>query len=105
MNLKLLRKHRGRPDERHYIKVSKGRVVVIKPQTVANERDSRMWFISLVFKNVWRRKVRSVVTCTSMAIAVCAVLSMLGTAEGYEQPFADLYQARCVPPAASHFFS
>lgn len=53
-----------------------------------------MWFISLVFKNVWRRKVRSVLTCTSMAIAVCAVLSMLGTAEGYEKSFSDLYDAR-----------
>jgi putative ABC transport system permease protein len=53
-----------------------------------------MWFISLVMKNVWRRKVRSILTCTSMAIAVCAVISMLGTAEGYEQSFAALYEAR-----------
>jgi ABC-type lipoprotein release transport system permease subunit len=53
-----------------------------------------MWFISLVLKNLWRRKVRSFLTCTSMAIAVCAVLSMLGTAEGYEQSFAALFEAR-----------
>jgi len=53
-----------------------------------------MWFISLVVKNVWRRKVRSVLTCTSMAIAVCAVASMLGTAEGYEHSFSQLYEAR-----------
>ena len=53
-----------------------------------------MWFISLVMKNVWRRKIRSILTCTSMAIAVCAVISMLGTAEGYEQSFAALFEAR-----------
>ncbi|MBM3994368.1 MAG: ABC transporter permease [Planctomycetes bacterium] len=53
-----------------------------------------MWFISLVFKNLWHRKIRSILTCTSMAVAVCAVLSMLGTAEGYEQSFAALYEAR-----------
>ena len=53
-----------------------------------------MWFTSLVLKNLWRRKIRSVLTCTSMAIAVCAVISMLGTAEGYEQSFAALYEAR-----------
>ena len=53
-----------------------------------------MWFISLVFKNVWRRKVRSVLTCISMAVAVCAVLSMLGTAEGYENRSRHLYDVR-----------
>src|SRR5437016_5091765 len=53
-----------------------------------------MWFISLVMKNLYRRKVRSILTCTSMAIAVCAVLSMLGTAEGYEKSFAALFEAR-----------
>ncbi len=53
-----------------------------------------MWFISLVFKNVWRRKVRSILTATSMAIAVCAVIAMLGTAEGYEKSLGDLYEAR-----------
>jgi putative ABC transport system permease protein len=55
-----------------------------------------MWFISLVFKNVWRRKIRSLLTCSSMAVAVCAVISMLGTAEGYEHSFAALYDARDV---------
>ncbi|MCI0682853.1 MAG: ABC transporter permease [Gemmataceae bacterium] len=55
-----------------------------------------MWFISLVLKNVWRRKVRSILTCTSMAVAVCAVISMLGTAEGYERSFAGLYETRSV---------
>jgi putative ABC transport system permease protein len=53
-----------------------------------------MWFTSLVLKNLWRRKIRSVLTATSMAIAVCAVLAMLGTADGYEQSFAALYEAR-----------
>jgi putative ABC transport system permease protein len=55
-----------------------------------------MWFISLVLKNVWRRKIRSFLTCTSMAIAVCAVVAMLGTAEGYERSFAALYETRAV---------
>ncbi|MCE9529793.1 MAG: ABC transporter permease [Planctomycetes bacterium] len=55
-----------------------------------------MWFITLVLKNLWRRKVRSILTCTSMAIAVCAVVAMLGTAEGYERSFTDLYEARGV---------
>jgi putative ABC transport system permease protein len=53
-----------------------------------------MWFISLVLKNLWRRKIRSILTGTSMAIAVCAVISMLGMAEGYEKSFAALYEAR-----------
>src|SRR5262245_38573039 len=55
-----------------------------------------MWFTSLVLKNVWRRKIRSILTCTSMAVAVCAVVSMLGTAEGYERSLAGLYEARSV---------
>ncbi len=53
-----------------------------------------MWFISLVMKNIWRRKIRSVLTCSSMAVAVCAVISMLGTAEGYEQSFSALFEAQ-----------
>lgn len=55
-----------------------------------------MWFVSLALKNVWRRKIRSFLTCTSMAVAVCAVIAMLGTAEGYERSFAALYEARAV---------
>ncbi len=55
-----------------------------------------MWFISLVLKNVWRRKIRSVLTCTSMAIAVCAVIAMLGTAEGYTRSFGAMFESRKV---------
>src|SRR5581483_6480165 len=57
-------------------------------------KDFPMWFTSVVLKNVWRRKIRSFLTCASLAIAVCAVVAMLGTAEGYEEAFGQLFEER-----------
>jgi putative ABC transport system permease protein len=55
-----------------------------------------MYFFSLVMKNLLRRPIRTMLTCTSMAIAVCAVVSMLSTSEGYEGAIAHMYESRDV---------
>jgi putative ABC transport system permease protein len=55
-----------------------------------------MRFFSLAFKNVWRRKVRSGLSCAGMAVTVCFIVSMLGTADNYERSFAQLYETRGV---------
>jgi putative ABC transport system permease protein len=55
-----------------------------------------MHFFSLAFKNVWGRKVRSALSCAGMALTVCFIVSMLGTADGYERSFAQLYEAHGV---------
>jgi putative ABC transport system permease protein len=53
-------------------------------------------FYALAFKNVWRRKTRSGLNCAGMAFTVCFIVSMLGTADGYERSFAQLYETRGV---------
>ena len=45
-----------------------------------------MRFYSFVMKNVGRRRVRSLLTILGMAIAVGAVVSLVGIATGFETP-------------------
>jgi putative ABC transport system permease protein len=51
-----------------------------------------MWFLTLVFKNVFKRKVRSALTCTGIAFAICAVVTMVGMAVGFEKAFSGTYE-------------
>ncbi len=55
-----------------------------------------MRFITLVFKNVTRRRVRSGLTVTGMAIAVAAVVALVGVADGFKRSFLELYQGHGV---------
>ena len=55
-----------------------------------------MWFITLVLKNVLQRKLRSALTCTGIAFAVCSLVTMVGMAEGFENAFIRTYARRGV---------
>src|SRR6185295_1787134 len=49
----------------------------------------RMWQIAQ--KNLWRRPIRSVLTAAALAIAVAAVVALVGVSESLESSFLDLY--------------
>src|SRR6476469_3297513 len=49
----------------------------------------RMWQIAQ--KNLWRRPVRSALTAVALAIAVAAVVALVGVSESLESSFLDLY--------------
>ncbi len=51
-----------------------------------------MWFSTIVLKNVARRPLRSVLTIVAIAIAVGAVVALVGIAAGFEASFLDLYR-------------
>ncbi len=55
-----------------------------------------MRFYSFVMKNVGRRRVRSLLTILGMAIAVGAVVSLVGIATGFENSFMAIYQRQKV---------
>src|SRR5690348_14599966 len=55
-----------------------------------------MRFYSFVFKNVLRRRVRSSLTVIGMAVAVGAVVALVGISSGFEQSFMAIYQKQKV---------
>jgi putative ABC transport system permease protein len=55
-----------------------------------------MHFYTFVMKNVGRRRVRSLLTILGMAIAVGAVVALVGIATGFENSFMSIYQRQNV---------
>jgi putative ABC transport system permease protein len=55
-----------------------------------------MRFYEFILKNVLQRKARSALTTMGVAIAVTAVVSLVGIADGFERSFRDLYERRGV---------
>ncbi|SRR5579883_1593455 len=55
-----------------------------------------MRFYEFILKNVWQRKARSALTTIGVAIAVTAVVALVGIADGFERSFRDLYERRGV---------
>ena len=55
-----------------------------------------MRFYQFVLKNVFRRRTRSALTVTGMAVAVAAVVSLVGIAEGFKKSFLSMYEERSV---------
>lgn len=53
-----------------------------------------MWFASLAFKNVLRRRFRSLLTLAGLALAVGALVSLVGVSSGFERSFVELYEKR-----------
>ena len=51
-----------------------------------------MWFLTIVFKNTIRRPLRSTLTVVAIAIAVGAVVALVGIASGFEETFLSLYK-------------
>jgi putative ABC transport system permease protein len=55
-----------------------------------------MRLITLVYRNITRRRIRSALTVIGMAVAVAAVVALVGIADGFKRSFLDMYQAHCV---------
>jgi len=55
-----------------------------------------MRFSQFVLKNVLQRKARSALTITGVAVAVMAVVALVGIADGFKSSFRDLYEKRGV---------
>jgi putative ABC transport system permease protein len=55
-----------------------------------------MRLITLVYRNITRRRIRSALTVTGMAVAVAAVVSLVGIADGFKRSFLDMYQSHGV---------
>lgn len=53
-----------------------------------------MRFLTLVYRNISRRRTRSVLTVSGVAIAVGAVVALVGIARGFESSLLDLYLKR-----------
>jgi putative ABC transport system permease protein len=55
-----------------------------------------MRFYQFILKNVLQRKARSALTIVGVAIAVTAVVALVGIADGFERSFRELYEKRGV---------
>ena len=53
-----------------------------------------MWFITVIFKNLFRRRVRSLLTVVGIAVGVAAVVAMTAIAWGFEKSWTGAYNAR-----------
>ena len=53
-----------------------------------------MHFHTFVLKNVFRRRIRSTLTMTGVAIAVGAVVALVGISDGFSRSMLELYQRR-----------
>jgi len=51
---------------------------------------------TFVYRNITRRRVRSALTVGGMAVAVSAVVALVGIADGFRQSFLDLYEGNSV---------
>jgi putative ABC transport system permease protein len=55
-----------------------------------------MWFLTFVWKNIFRRKIRSVMTILGVAVAVGSMVALVGMSRGFERSLAEIYQKRGV---------
>lgn len=55
-----------------------------------------MYFVTFVFKSLLQRKLRSALTCVGVAVAVAAVVALVGVSRGFERSFGQLYERRGV---------
>jgi len=53
-----------------------------------------MSFLQLIFKNLFRRRSRSLLTLAGISIGIAAVVSLSGIASGFEESWANVYKAR-----------
>jgi putative ABC transport system permease protein len=61
-----------------------------------------MRFYQFILKNLLQRKARSALTLTGVAIAVAAVVALVGIADGFERSFRELYEKRGVDLMVVH---
>src|SRR3954464_3673077 len=53
-----------------------------------------MRFSTIIFRNMMRRGVRTVLTVLGLGIGIAAVVALLGIAWGFERSFMKLYEAK-----------
>ena len=55
-----------------------------------------MYFFTFLLKNLLRRPARSMLTIVGLAVAVGAVVSLVGVATGFKNSFMKVYESRDV---------
>lgn len=55
---------------------------------------SRMHFITIAWRNLTRRPIRTLLTVVGLAIAVAAVVALVGISDGFERSYVDLFHDR-----------
>lgn len=55
-----------------------------------------MGFLTLVAKNLLRRKLRTALTCLGIAVAILTVVALVGIASGFERGFVQVFEGRGV---------
>jgi len=55
-----------------------------------------MLFFTFVWKNIFRRRARSALTVVGLAVAVAAVVALVGISDGFSRHFKELYDRRGV---------
>lgn len=58
--------------------------------------NTAMSFLAFILKNLWRRPARSMLTIAGLAVAVGAVVALVGVATGFERSFIEMYRQRDV---------
>src|SRR5690242_15860444 len=53
-----------------------------------------MYFLTFIFRNIAGRRFRSMFTIVGVAVAVGAVVALVGLASGFETSFVNLYKRR-----------
>ncbi len=53
-----------------------------------------MWFVTLVIRNLLRRKIRSAVTMIGVALAVGSMVALVGMADQFERFFTEIFSKR-----------
>src|SRR3569833_275487 len=53
-----------------------------------------MRLLDFVVNNLWRRKLRTALTCLGVALAVAATLALLAFSNGLERSAAEVYEGR-----------
>ena len=53
-----------------------------------------MRFPAIIWKNIYRRKMRSLLTICGLAVAVATVVALVGISESFQRHFIDLYAKR-----------
>jgi len=61
-----------------------------------------MRLIGIVGHNVWRRKARSALTCSGIALAVATTLALVGFSSGLEQSTLECYEGRAADLVVAH---
>ena len=61
-----------------------------------------MRFYQFVLKNIFKRKVRSLLTASGMAVAVGAVVALVGIADGFKKSFLEVYENRGIDLIVTH---